>query len=201
MSRADSDYLAKQIETGIKIDFGNIGGSISAFQITQPDGDTDDGTNIFTADNEQRNRGIELNVFGQVTDDIRLLGGVMFLESEITEAVNADDLGKRPVGTPEMQINLVGEWDTPFVDGLTLSSTVTHTSSQFVDAANTQDIPEWTTLDIGARYKTELYDTPVTIRATVQNVTDESYYSGVNQWRFVSLGAPRTALLSLTADF
>ncbi|MBP3127671.1 TonB-dependent siderophore receptor [Thalassospira sp. ER-Se-21-Dark] len=198
---AMAPYVAKQIETGIKLDFGNIGGSISAFQITQPDGDTDDGTNIFTADNEQRNRGIELNVFGQVTDDIRLLGGVMFLESEITEAVNADDLGKRPVGTPEMQINLVGEWDTPFVNGLTLSSTVTHTSSQFVDSANTQDIPEWTTLDIGARYKTELYNTPVTIRATVQNVTDESYYSGVNQWRFVSLGAPRTALLSLTADF
>ena len=199
--QAMAPYVAKQMEAGVKLDFGTIGGSISAFQITQPDGDTDDATNIFTADNEQRNRGIELNVFGQVTDDIRLLGGVMFLESEITEAVNADDLGKRPVGTPEMQINLVGEWDTPFVDGLTLSGTVTHTASQFVDTANTQSIPDWTTLDIGARYKTELYDTPVTIRASVQNVTDESYYSGVNQWRFVSLGAPRTALLSLTADF
>jgi len=199
--QAMSPYVAKQIETGVKLDFGSIGGSISAFQISQPDGGTDAATNIFSADNEQRNRGIEMNVFGQVTDDIRLLGGVMFLESEITKAVDAADKGKRPVGTPEMQINLVGEWDTPFVDGLTLSGTVTHTSEQFVDTANTQDIPDWTTLDIGARYKTELYGTPMTVRATVQNVTNESYYSGVNQWRFVSLGAPRTALLSITADF
>ncbi len=194
-------YVAKQIEAGVKLDFGTIGGSVAAFQITQPDGETDGATNIFRADNEQRNRGLELNVFGQVTNDVRLLGGVMFLDSEITKAVSASIKGKRPVGTPEMQINLVGEWDTPFVDGLTLSGTVTHTSKQFVDTANTQTIPDWTTLDIGARYKTELYGTPVTVRATVQNVTDEKYWSGVNQWRFVSLGAPRTALLSVTADF
>lgn len=194
-------YVAKQIETGVKLDFGNIGGSIAAFQITQPSASQDPATSVYRADNEQRNRGIELNVFGQVTSNVRLLGGVMFLGSENTKAVIPANKGKRPVGTPEMQINLVGEWDTPFVDGLTLSGTVTHTSSQFIDPANTQDIPEWTTLDIGARYKTTLYDTPVTIRATVENVTDENYYSGVNQWRFVSLGAPRTALLSLTADF
>ena len=194
-------YVAKQIETGVKLDFGNIGGSIAAFQITQPSASQDPNTSVYRADNEQRNRGIELNVFGQVTSNVRLLGGVMFLDSENTKAVIPANKGKRPVGTPDMQINLVGEWDTPFVDGLTLSGTVTHTSSQFVDVANTQEIPDWTTLDIGARYKTTLYDTPVTIRATVQNVTDESYYSGVNQWRFVSLGAPRTALLSLTADF
>lgn len=198
---AMSPYVAKQIETGVKLDFGTIGGSIAAFQITQPSGATDSVTNEFRADNEQRNRGIELNVFGQVTQDVRLMGGVMFLDSEITKAVNASSKGLRPVGTPEMQINLVGEWDTPFVDGLTLSGTVTHTSEQFVDTANTQDIPEWTTLDLGARYKTELYGTPMTFRASIQNVTDEKYWSGVNQWRFVSLGAPRTAMLTVTADF
>ncbi len=194
-------YIAKQIETGIKLDFGTIGGSVSAFQITKPSADEDPDTSVYRADNEQRNRGIELNVFGEVTDDVRLMGGVMFLDSEITKAVISSNKGKRPVGTPEMQINLVGEWDTPFVDGLTLSGTVTHTSEQFVDTNNVQGIPDWTTLDLGARYKTELYGTPLTVRASIQNVTNEKYWSGVNDYRLLSLGAPRTAFLSLTADF
>ncbi|GAA0625192.1 MULTISPECIES: TonB-dependent receptor [Thalassospira] len=194
-------FVAKQIETGIKLDFGTIGGSVSAFQITKPSSDTDPDTNVRRADNEQRNRGIEFNVFGEVTSDIRLLGGVMFLDSEITKAVIPANKGKRPVGTPEMQINIGGEWDTPFVDGLTLSSTITHTSEQFVDTKNAQSIPDWTTLDLGARYKTELYGTPLTVRATVQNVTNEKYWSGVNDYSLLSLGAPRTAFLSVTADF
>ena len=193
-------FVAKQIETGIKLDFGTIGGSVSAFQITKPSSDTDPDTNVRRADNEQRNRGIEFNVFGEVTSDIRLLGGVMFLDSEVTKAVIPANKGKRPVGTPEMQINLVGEWDTPFVDGLTLSSTITHTSEQFVDTKNAQGIPEWTTLDLGARYKTELYGTPLTVRATVQNVTNEKYWSGVNDYSLLSLGAPRTAHRIAVAD-
>ena len=199
--QAMSPYVAKQFETGVKLDFGSIGGSVSLFQITQQDGDNEHDKNVFSADNEQRNRGIEVNVFGEVTPSVRLLGGVMFLNSEISKAADPDDKGKRPVGTPDMQINLTGEWDTPFAKGLTLSGTVTHTSEQFVDTANTQDIPDWTTLDLGLRYKTSIDNTPITVRATIQNVTDEKYWSGVNQWRFISLGAPRTALLSITADF
>ena len=198
---ATSPYVAKQLETGVKLDFGSIGGSLSVFQITQQSGDTDPDTNVFSADNEQRNRGLEINVFGEVTPSVRLLGGVMFLDSEINKSADPAKKGKRPVGTPDMQINLTGEWDTPFAKGLTLSSTLTHTSQQFVDAANTQDIPDWTTLDLGLRYKTSIDNTPITLRATVQNVTDEKYWSGVNQWRFISLGAPRTAFVSVTADF
>ncbi len=198
---AMSPYVTKQFESGVKLDWGSIGGSVAVFQITKPVGDTNPATNTFSSDGEQRNRGLEINVFGQVTSDIRLLGGVMFLDSEITDSVDPSDLGKRPVGTPEMQINLTGEWDTPFVKGLTLSGTVTHTSEQYVDVANTQDISDWTTLDLGLRYKTNIDNTPITVRAAIQNVTDEKYWSGVNQWRFISLGAPRTALLSVTADF
>ena len=100
-----------------------------------------------------------------------------------------------------MQVNLTAEWDTPFVKGMTLSGTVTHTSEQYIDTANTQDIPDWTTLDLGLRYKTMVAETPITLRATLQNVTDEDYWYGVNEFSMVSVGAPRTALLSVTADF
>ena len=196
---AMAPYVAKQIETGVKLDFGTIGGSAALFQITKPSGQKVN--NVYNSDAEQRNRGLELNIFGEVTPDIRLLAGVMFLDAELTKTNSAATRGNRPVGTPKMQANLTAEWDTPFVSGLTLSGTVTHTAEQYIDAQNTQDIPDWTTLDLGLRYKTTISETPVTVRATIQNVTNESYWSGVNEFSMVSLGAPRTALVSLTADF
>ncbi|RCK50812.1 energy transducer TonB [Thalassospira profundimaris] len=196
---AMAPYVAKQIETGIKLDFGTIGGSAALFQITKPSGQTVN--NVYNSDAEQRNRGLELNVFGEVTPDVRLLAGVMFLDAELTKTNSSTTQGNRPVGTPKMQANLTAEWDTPFAPGLTLSGTITHTAEQYIDTENTQDIPDWTTLDLGLRYKTTISETPVTVRATIQNVTNESYWSGVNEFSMISQGAPRTALVSLTADF
>jgi iron complex outermembrane receptor protein len=192
-------YVAKQIETGVKLDFGSFGATAGVFQITKQAGQLD-GT-LYTADGEQRNRGIELTVFGEVTPDLRLMGGVMFLDAELTKTNSATTRGNRPVGVPEMQANLTAEWDASFLDGLTFSGTLTRTSQEYINTTNTQEIPGWTTLDLGARYKTELHGTPVTVRFTVQNVTDENYWSGVNEFSMVSLGAPRTALLSVSADF
>ncbi|MDP2699824.1 TonB-dependent siderophore receptor [Thalassospira sp.] len=197
--QALSPYVAEQIETGVKLDFGSFGATAAVFQISKPFAQNVSGS--YDSDGEQRNRGLELTVFGEVTSNVRLLGGVMFLDAELTKTNSATTRGNRAVGAPEMQANLTAEWDTPFVKGMTLSGTITHTSEQYIDTANTQDIPDWTTLDLGLRYKTKVAETPITLRATIQNVTDEDYWYGVNEFSMVSVGAPRTALLSVTADF
>lgn len=196
---AMAPYVAKQIETGVKLDYGNFGATAAIFQITKPSGQLVN--NVYNSDAEQRNRGIELGVFGEVMPNVRLLGGVMFLDAELTKTNSATTKGNQAVGTPEMSINLTAEWDTPFAPGLTLSGTVNHVSEQYVNTTNTLDIPDSTTLDLGLRYKTIFAETPVTFRATIQNVTDEDYWAGVNEFSMVSVGAPRTALLSVTADF
>lgn len=196
---AMAPYVAEQIEAGVKFDMDGLGISAAAFQITKPYGQTVN--NVYNADGEQRNRGVELSVFGEVTPDIRLLGGVMLMDAELTETNSAATKGNRPIGVPELQANLTAEWDMPFARGLTLSGTVTHTSSQYIDTANTQSIPDWTTLDLGLRYRTEFDGTPLTLRASLQNVTGEDYWYSVNSWSMVTLGAPRTALFTVTADF
>ncbi len=40
--------------------------------------------------------------------------------------------------------------------GLTLTGRVIYTASQYYDLANSQKIPDWTTLDLGLRYGTTL---------------------------------------------
>jgi iron complex outermembrane receptor protein len=79
---------------------------------------------------------------------------------------------------------------------------VIYTSSQVADAANTQRIPDWTRVDLGARYTFRRENgKPVTVRAGVENVFDKSYWSAVSTNYGLARGAPRTFLLSATFDF
>ncbi|MHC2419697.1 outer membrane receptor protein involved in Fe transport [Sinorhizobium meliloti] len=177
--------------------------TVSAFQIERPFGQLEArGTDlVFVEGGEQRNRGVELNIFGEVTSEVRVLGGVTFIHGELTKTNNADTRGNTPIGVPSLQVNLGAEWDTPFMPGLTLTGNVIHTHEQFVNTANTQDIPSWTRLDLGARYLTEINEKPVTFRAEVENVFDLDYWSGVASFGTISQGAPLTVKVSMTTDF
>lgn len=198
-----SPARSEQIEVGAKIDFGRLGVTLSAFQIDKPFGQLEStaGGLVFSEGGEQRNRGLEFNVFGEATPGLRLLGGLTLLDGELTKTTSATTQGNTPIGVPSVQLNLGAEWDAPFVSGLTLAGNVIYTGDQFVDTANTQEIPSWTRLDLGARYRTTIADTPVAFRATVQNVLDNDYWAGVASFGTLAQGAPRTVLLSVTTDF
>ena len=173
--------------------------TLALFQIQKPSGELAGGR--FAVQGEQRNRGLELNVFGEIAPGIRLLGGVTLLDATLTRTGIAANQGNTPVGVPKAQANLWAEWDTPWVEGLTLTSGVIYTASQYIDQANTQQLAPWTRFDIGARYTTRIVERPTTFRATVQNVFDREYWSGVASYGAFSQGSPRTLLLSATVDF
>ena len=104
----------------------------------------------------------------------------------------------------KVNVNLYGEWDTPFVRDLTLTGKVIYTSKQFADVANTQVLPAWTRVDLGARYTfaSPWNGKPIVVRANIENVFNEAYWQA---YRTVSsatsLGAPRTYLMSTTFNF
>lgn len=192
-------YVSRQHEVGVKADYGSFTSTLSLFQITKPSGELAAG--VFSVQGEQRNRGIELNVFGEVTPGTRLLGGVTLLDAELTKTAVAGNRGNKPVGVPSVQANLWAEWDTSWLEGLTLTGGAIHTGSQYVNQANTQKLDDWTRFDVGARYTTRIDERPTTFRATVQNVFDREYWSGVASYGAFSQGSPRTLLLSATVDF
>jgi iron complex outermembrane receptor protein len=96
---------AKQYEAGLKYDFGRLAMTASVFQIEQPNGFTDSATNIYGLDGEQRNRGIELNAFGEVTRGVRVLGGVTFMQGVQTRTLNGLYDGNKAIGVPTTQLN------------------------------------------------------------------------------------------------
>ncbi|GAB3446610.1 TonB-dependent siderophore receptor [Insolitispirillum peregrinum] len=193
-------YKSVQYEVGAKLDYGSIGGSVAVFQTTQPTGVTDPTTRVYSVDGEQRNRGIELMAFGEPLEGVRLLGGVTLLQTRLSGTAGGINDGNDAVGVPNYQANLGAEWDPEFLPNVTLFARVLHTGSQYVDAANTLKVPDWSRLDVGGRYTTEINSLPVAFRANIENLTDESYWASANGG-YLTLGNPLTAKLSVAVDF
>ena len=193
-------YESKQHEIGVKYEHGTFMTTLALFQIEKPSGEVG-ANNLFSVQAEQRNRGVELSVFGEVAPGTRLMGGVTFLDGELTDSATAANRGNKPVGVPDIQANLWAEYDTPWLEGFTLTGGAIYTDSQYVNQANTQELAAWTRIDAGARYATKIEGRPTTFRATVQNVFDREYWSGVASYGAFSPGAPRTLQLSATVDF
>jgi iron complex outermembrane receptor protein len=194
-------YKTKQHEIGVKWDKGNFANTLSLFQIKMPSSMTTD--NIYSYDGEQRNRGVEWNAFGTVAKNLRLLGGVAYTEGELVRSNTSANNGNTPFAVPEWTMNAGVEWDTPWNKDLTLSLRSIYTSSQYINNANTIEIPSWVRYDIGVRYKSLINNTIlVTYRFSVENLFDKHYWAGCfNNENYVTLGAPRTIKLSATMQF
>lgn len=190
----------KQYEVGAKYDANNFGSTLSLFQIEQPSAYTDSTTNIFGTNGTQRHRGIEWSVYGEPVKGVRLLAGATLLNAKQEDTNNGATDGYRPIGVPSYLFNVSGEYDLPWVPGVTLDAAWIHTGRQFLDAANKLSIPAWDRFDLGARYTTNVFKHTTTFRATVENVTNKAYWASATG-AYLTQGKPRTFWMSVTADF
>ena len=193
-------FVTNQFELGVKLDFGKIGATVSAFQITLPSSYTDVTTNTFVTSGQQRNQGIEFVAFGEPAQGLKLLGGFTVLNAIMTNTLNGATNGNQAIGTTPFQASLGLDWDTPYVKGLGVLGRVVYNGPVYLNAANTQSAPAWTRFDAGLRYTFDRTDgKPVSLRANVINLFDNNYWLATTS--FFVQNQPRTVMLSLTADF
>ncbi len=192
--------LARQYEVGMKLDYQGFGAQIALFQITQQSGGLDPASNVYGLVGQQRNRGAELLVFGEAAPGLRLLGGGSLIDARLTRTADGVSNGKRAPGVPNFLLNASAEWDPAILPATTLFGRVTYTGNAYLDSANTQQVPSWAKLDIGARYALVVRDLPVVLRAGIENVTGARYWQAAGE-NFLGLGAPRTYLLSTSFSF
>jgi iron complex outermembrane receptor protein len=197
---------ARQAEAGAKYDWRTFATTLSAFQITRPSATTEG--NVLAENGEQRNRGIELNVFGEVARDVRILGGATFMRGQLTRTPGGAYDGNDAIGVPRMQGSLGVDWDNVVTRGFGLGARVIYTGAQYVDQANRFRIPAWTRVDVGARYVTRLVGKPLTLRLNVDNVFDTAYWGASNalpngdaSGGFLYVSEGPTVSLSATMDF
>ena len=198
-------FTSRQVEVGAKYDLGKVAFTASVFRIRQPAYETNATTRVFGPNGKRDNRGVELSVFGEPLEGVRLLGGVMYIDSELTDTVGGAFDGNRAPATPEYNVNLGAEWDVPRVNGLTLTARGIHSSSQYLDQNNSKQIDGWERFDLGARYAFKVDETQVTLRASVENVLDDRYWASAgasdDSEPGLTLSTPRTYLLSATLGF
>ncbi len=71
---AFAPYKSTQYEVGVKVDWGKFTTTASLFQISQPSVLTNLASNTQVLAGEQRNQGLELEIFGEPIPGVRLLG-------------------------------------------------------------------------------------------------------------------------------
>lgn len=191
-------YKSEQYEVGVRVDWGSVTTSASVFQISRPNA-IRTGDNDLSYDGEQRNRGLELSAFGEPLPGLRALASVTFLKPELTNPANQAERGNDAQGVPDRTFSGVLDWDVPGVPGLALNGRVIYSSGAYLTTANTLRFDGWTRIDFGARYRTEIGNKPITLRASLENAFGADYW--LTTGNFVTVGSPRTVLVSASFDF
>lgn len=201
-------FRSTQYEAGAKVALGRFNASVAVYQIKLPLGQvTPDTANPgflrYGLFGEQRNRGVELSLDGEVTKGLRVIAGGAIVKAELRDTPFGANDGNDAPGVPKYTANANVEWDMPFVPGFTLTGRVVYTGKQKVDQANTLQISDWTRFDLGARYVLLAGEKPITLRAGIENVANKRYWaSAFDSFNQALLqGAPRTAKLSASVDF
>lgn len=191
-------YKSKQYEAGVKVDWGRITTTAAVYQLARPAAQAND-ANVYGYFGEQRHRGLELTVYGELQPGLRVMAGAALTQGKLTKTQGGVNQGNTAPGVPSSTFKLGLDWDTPWVDGLSLNGRVARTSSTYIDAANTHSLPGFTTFDVGAAYRTEVAGKSVVLRANIDNLTDKKYWLASGS--FATNAAGRTIMLSASVDF
>ncbi|WP_063552274.1 TonB-dependent siderophore receptor [Burkholderia territorii] len=190
--------FGRVLEAGLKFSLKpGITGTLAAYQIDKRNVAVTVG-DITSTIGTARSRGIELDVAGQLTRHLSLIGSYAY--------TNAND---RDSNTPLVNVarhtgslfavydtaiaNLPGRWR--FGGGARL------VGARPGDTANSFTLPGYVTVDAFAAYETTIGKFPTRIQLNVKNLLDKTYYPSSNSNLIVAVGEPRLVTLTTTVSF
>ncbi|MBF7142663.1 MULTISPECIES: TonB-dependent receptor [Pseudomonas] len=189
----------KQLEAGVKFDGETYGATLGVFRIEKPTDGYLDGL-IYVVKGDQVNKGIELNLFGEPVEGLRLMAGATRIFTEMQDTGDDTTEGNKAVGVPTFTMNATVDWDVPGLEGVALNARMLRTGGQYANATNTLTLPTWNRFDAGARYKFRVSQKDITLRVNVENITDKNYWASA-YGGYLTQGEPRLVKLSGTVDF
>lgn len=190
--------ISKQYEIGGKAEIGGLLLSSALFQINKGNQYSDDGTTTgtYVQDGREIHRGIEFIATGKLTDRLTVMGGVTWMNNRVEKTNDPALRGKQPTNTAEKMAKLYAEYSVPSIPGLVLTGGIYFTGPQYADTINTDKLPGYKVIDIGARYSTKIAGKETAFRLGITNLTDKDYWSNGYQ-----LGDPRIVAFSVATQF
>ncbi|MGH8556720.1 MAG: TonB-dependent siderophore receptor [Methylococcales bacterium] len=189
----------EQAEAGFKTEFydGRLSTTLAFFTIKKQ--------NLLTADlstpdpfdrraiGEARSRGIEFDISGQLTDNLRVIGSYAFLDTKITKDASGNQ-GNRLGLAPEHSGNLWAtyQFNEGPLRGLSFGSGAFLSSDRPGNNENNFTLPGYARWDASIAYAKKVAETQITARLNVENILNKFYYQGTN----LSDGSPRTSIFA-----
>lgn len=158
-----------------------------------------DPSNVFRELGEVRNRGVEMSLAGQLTPRLSLVLGAVLLDAVVSgDQVDQGLIGRRPIGASGRTVTGALNWNTPWVEGLSLDIAYESTADRVADRANSFVIPARYIYSLGGRYRFDLFDKPATFRAQLASVNNPYGWNNLGEGFYYN--PPRRFQMNLTID-
>ncbi len=200
---------ARQLEAGVKIAWSDTLSLQSAlyrlrqpYQFAQPDDSA--GGFTFVEHGQQIHTGLELNLAGQVSEDLRLMASVNLIQARAQNTGAAMYEDHQVVNVPRVRAAMYLDYRLPFAPTFGLLGGWRYSARNIATPDGLTSVPAYNVFDLGLRYKQPWRGHTLTWRVNVDNVLNHFYWrdtgsSGGDSYLFP--GAPRQARLTLQADF
>ena len=189
-------------EVGIKSELFDerLSATLAAFHIDKENVlALDPGTDSSRAMGKARSQGFDVQVTGQLTDAVRVIGAYALIDAQVTKGDPAIPAGSRILGVAKHSASLLGvyEFQDGRLKGSDIGAALTYVGDRSGEAGGSFELPAYRTLDLLAHYKAS---DNLTLGLNLNNLFDEKYYerSYSNYW--VNPGEPRNFTLSLTLN-
>ncbi|MEJ8838437.1 TonB-dependent receptor [Ramlibacter sp. AN1133] len=181
--------------------------SAAAFRLDKDDVRARDpaGSGLFLKTGQQRTQGMELGLQGQVTPRWQVYGGYAQLDAKVRKALNtgtdanaaAIPVGRRIALVPRNTLSLWNRWEIGA--GWAAALGLVHQGESFASISNAVKLPAFTRAD-GAVYYT-FAGGRTRVALNVENLADRKYYPTADGDNNITVGAPRSARLTVTTTF
>ncbi|NNA96006.1 TonB-dependent siderophore receptor [Pseudomonas gessardii] len=189
-------------EVGIKSELfdDRLSATLAAFHIEKENTlATDPATDTKRAIGKARSQGLDLQVSGQLTDAVRVIGALAYIDAEVTKGDKEIPTGSRILGVAKRSGSLLGvyEFQEGALRGSDLGAAFTYVGDRSGEAGKSFELPAYHTVDLLAHYKAS---DNLTVGLNLNNLFDEKYYerSYSNYW--VTPAEPRNFTVSLTLN-
>ncbi|CAI9000049.1 Metal-pseudopaline receptor CntO [Pseudomonas sp. IT-P12] len=157
----------------------------------------DPGTDTSRAMGKARSQGFDLQVSGQVSDAVRVIGAFAYIDAEVTKGDAVIPASSRILGVAKRSGSLLGvyEFQDGHLRGSDVGAAFTYVGDRSGEAGSDFELPAYHTVDLLAHYKASDH---LTVGLNLNNLFDEKYFerSYSNYW--VNPGEPRNFTVSLT---
>ncbi|WP_374586168.1 TonB-dependent siderophore receptor [Pseudoduganella sp.] len=144
---------------------------------------------------EQRAKGIELELSGRVSPQLKLAAAASFLRAKISSD-NLFKVGNRLRNSPTRSARVWGDYS--FGPGLAASLGMTYVGERYADLRNNYHVPSSLVWDAGLRYNVSRNGS---LQASLRNVGNRRYVEDAQDLDLVTPGAPRTFSLRYRNTF